>query len=199
MDFTGLGTTLSTTGWYLTPAITFLWICTEIPTKCCHLCHRYLRFFPDGSVVMLTTPEDPLSVVPRLRTRNTRYTVYVVFILSWKGRCNITTFNVTFNLNIKSRHFSQLWILSYLAEWILSCSVISVCHRRQTIKPKFLLLSARKRRRWVRFKNFWVEKRISRKKYKSLKCYILIFVLFNCVKWLFNNRRQVTDTVFNVP
>jgi len=33
---------------------------------------RYLRFFPDGSVVMLTTPEDPLSVVPRLRTRNTR-------------------------------------------------------------------------------------------------------------------------------
>lgn len=34
--------------------------------------YRYLRFFPDGSVVMLTTPEDPLSVVPRLRTRNTR-------------------------------------------------------------------------------------------------------------------------------
>lgn len=34
--------------------------------------YRYLRFFPDGSVIMLTTPEDPLSVVPRLRTRNTR-------------------------------------------------------------------------------------------------------------------------------
>ncbi|AWP14100.1 putative F-box only protein 9 [Scophthalmus maximus] len=34
--------------------------------------YRYLRFFPDGHVMMLTTPEDPLSVVPRLRTRNTR-------------------------------------------------------------------------------------------------------------------------------
>ncbi|CAK6951605.1 F-box only protein 9 [Scomber scombrus] len=34
--------------------------------------YRYLRFFPDGSVIMLTTPEDPLAVVPRLRTRNTR-------------------------------------------------------------------------------------------------------------------------------
>ncbi|XP_013872390.1 F-box only protein 9 isoform X1 [Austrofundulus limnaeus] len=33
---------------------------------------RYLRFFPDGHVLMLTTPEDPLSVVPRLRTRNPR-------------------------------------------------------------------------------------------------------------------------------
>ncbi|CAG6017417.1 unnamed protein product [Menidia menidia] len=34
--------------------------------------YRYLRFFPDGHVVMLTTPEDPLSVIPRLRTRNSR-------------------------------------------------------------------------------------------------------------------------------
>uniref|UniRef100_A0A672HKL9 F-box only protein 9 n=1 Tax=Salarias fasciatus TaxID=181472 RepID=A0A672HKL9_SALFA len=34
--------------------------------------YRYLRFFPDGQVIMLTTPDDPLSVVPRLRTRNTR-------------------------------------------------------------------------------------------------------------------------------
>ncbi|KAK2921950.1 F-box only protein 9 [Channa argus] len=34
--------------------------------------YRYLRFFPDGYVVMLTTPEDPVSIVPRLRTRNTR-------------------------------------------------------------------------------------------------------------------------------
>uniref|UniRef100_A0A665XAC3 F-box only protein n=1 Tax=Echeneis naucrates TaxID=173247 RepID=A0A665XAC3_ECHNA len=34
--------------------------------------YRYLRFFPDGHVIMLTTPEDPLAVVPRLRTRNTR-------------------------------------------------------------------------------------------------------------------------------
>ncbi|CAL8299853.1 unnamed protein product [Merluccius merluccius] len=36
------------------------------------VCYRYLRFFPDGKVVMLTTPEDPLTVVPRLRSRNTR-------------------------------------------------------------------------------------------------------------------------------
>nr|XP_015218789.1 PREDICTED: F-box only protein 9 [Lepisosteus oculatus] len=34
--------------------------------------YRYLRFFPDGQVMMLTTPEDPLSIVPRLRSRNTR-------------------------------------------------------------------------------------------------------------------------------
>uniref|UniRef100_A0A8C7JQY5 F-box only protein n=1 Tax=Oncorhynchus kisutch TaxID=8019 RepID=A0A8C7JQY5_ONCKI len=33
----------------------------------------YLRFFPDGQVMMLTTPEDPLVTVPRLRSRNTRY------------------------------------------------------------------------------------------------------------------------------
>uniref|UniRef100_A0A8D0A2L3 F-box only protein n=1 Tax=Sander lucioperca TaxID=283035 RepID=A0A8D0A2L3_SANLU len=34
--------------------------------------YRYLRFFPSGQVVMLTTPEDPLAVVPRLRTKNIR-------------------------------------------------------------------------------------------------------------------------------
>lgn len=34
--------------------------------------YRYLRFFPDGQVLMLTTPEDPLTVVPHLRTKNTR-------------------------------------------------------------------------------------------------------------------------------
>uniref|UniRef100_A0A2K6EPT3 F-box only protein n=1 Tax=Propithecus coquereli TaxID=379532 RepID=A0A2K6EPT3_PROCO len=34
--------------------------------------YRYIRFFPDGSVMMLTTPEEPQSIVPRLRTRNTR-------------------------------------------------------------------------------------------------------------------------------
>uniref|UniRef100_A0A4W5QUQ8 F-box protein 9 n=1 Tax=Hucho hucho TaxID=62062 RepID=A0A4W5QUQ8_9TELE len=34
--------------------------------------YRYLRFFPDGQVMMLTTPEDPLVTVPRLRSRNTR-------------------------------------------------------------------------------------------------------------------------------
>lgn len=34
--------------------------------------YRYMRFFPDGHVMMLTTPEEPPSIVPRLRTRNTR-------------------------------------------------------------------------------------------------------------------------------
>lgn len=34
--------------------------------------YRYLRFFPDGHVLMLTTPEDPLTIVPHLRTKNTR-------------------------------------------------------------------------------------------------------------------------------
>ncbi|CAL8359933.1 unnamed protein product [Boreogadus saida] len=34
--------------------------------------YRYLRFFPDGKVGMLTTPEDPLTVIPRLRSKNTR-------------------------------------------------------------------------------------------------------------------------------
>ncbi|XP_023684841.1 F-box only protein 9 isoform X2 [Paramormyrops kingsleyae] len=34
--------------------------------------YRYLRFFPDGQVFMLTTPEDPLTTVPRLRTRSCR-------------------------------------------------------------------------------------------------------------------------------
>ncbi|XP_076019275.1 F-box only protein 9 isoform X2 [Genypterus blacodes] len=35
-------------------------------------CYRYLRFFSDGHVMMLTTPEDPLTVIPRLRNRGTR-------------------------------------------------------------------------------------------------------------------------------
>ncbi|KAM5326017.1 F-box only protein 9 isoform 3-T3 [Glossophaga mutica] len=34
--------------------------------------YRYIRFFPDGHVMMLTTPEEPQSIVPRLRTRNAR-------------------------------------------------------------------------------------------------------------------------------
>ncbi|EMP40236.1 F-box only protein 9 [Chelonia mydas] len=34
--------------------------------------YRYMRFFPDGQVMMLTTPEDPPSIVPRLRTKNAR-------------------------------------------------------------------------------------------------------------------------------
>ncbi|KAM4834774.1 F-box only protein 9 [Thomomys bottae] len=34
--------------------------------------YRYIRFFPDGHVLMLTTPEEPPSIVPRLRTRSPR-------------------------------------------------------------------------------------------------------------------------------
>ncbi|XP_039546430.1 F-box only protein 9 [Pimephales promelas] len=34
--------------------------------------YRYLRFFPDGQAMMLTTPEDPLAAVPRLRSKNSR-------------------------------------------------------------------------------------------------------------------------------
>ncbi|XP_026882352.2 F-box only protein 9 [Electrophorus electricus] len=34
--------------------------------------YRYLRFFPDGQVMMMTTPEEPLATVPRLRSRNSR-------------------------------------------------------------------------------------------------------------------------------
>ncbi|XP_068137472.1 F-box only protein 9 isoform X2 [Hyperolius riggenbachi] len=34
--------------------------------------YRYMRFFPDGHIVMLTTPEEPQTIVPRLRTKNAR-------------------------------------------------------------------------------------------------------------------------------
>ncbi|XP_018414367.1 PREDICTED: F-box only protein 9 isoform X2 [Nanorana parkeri] len=34
--------------------------------------YRYMRFFPDGQIMMLTTPEEPQTIVPRLRTKNTR-------------------------------------------------------------------------------------------------------------------------------
>ncbi|XP_078504067.1 F-box only protein 9 isoform X1 [Lissotriton helveticus] len=34
--------------------------------------YRYMRFFADGLVMMLTTPEEPQSVVARLRSRNPR-------------------------------------------------------------------------------------------------------------------------------
>lgn len=78
MDFTGLGTMLNTTGKYL--SVVFIYCELERNHRWhfwqwrhCYL--RYLRFFPDGHVIMLTTPEEPLSVVPRLRTRNTRYTL----------------------------------------------------------------------------------------------------------------------------
>ena len=34
--------------------------------------YRYIRFFPDGHGMVLTIPEEPQSIAPRLRTRNTR-------------------------------------------------------------------------------------------------------------------------------
>lgn len=33
---------------------------------------RYMRFFPDGQIIMITTPEEPQTIVPRLRTKNSR-------------------------------------------------------------------------------------------------------------------------------
>lgn len=88
MDFTGLGTRLSVTGTYLTFVFIFLNLYVKYirsSTKYCQFCHRYLRFFSDGHVVMLTTPEDPLSVVPRLRSRNTRYPCSVCNIIDLNG------------------------------------------------------------------------------------------------------------------
>ncbi|CAH2248696.1 F-box only 9 isoform X1 [Pelobates cultripes] len=34
--------------------------------------YRYIRFFSDGYIMMLTTPEEPQAIVPRLRTKNAR-------------------------------------------------------------------------------------------------------------------------------
>ncbi|XP_053566356.1 F-box only protein 9 [Bombina bombina] len=34
--------------------------------------YRYMRFFPDGHIMMLTTPDEPQTVVPRLRTKMIR-------------------------------------------------------------------------------------------------------------------------------
>lgn len=77
MASTGLGTKSSTTGGCL--IVFVVWFLSCICYSWCSS-HRYLRFFPDGQVIMLTTPEDPLAVVHRLRTKNTRYSC----ILSWK-------------------------------------------------------------------------------------------------------------------
>ncbi|KAM4694003.1 F-box only protein 9 isoform 2-T2 [Discoglossus pictus] len=34
--------------------------------------YRYMRFFADGQVIMLTTPDEPQTIVPRLRTKHAR-------------------------------------------------------------------------------------------------------------------------------
>ncbi|XP_040205755.1 F-box only protein 9 isoform X1 [Rana temporaria] len=34
--------------------------------------YRYMRFFPDGQIIMMTTPEEPQTFVPRLRSKNAR-------------------------------------------------------------------------------------------------------------------------------
>lgn len=60
--------------WVFHCSLYFCLSCVAFRAKCWPCCYRYLRFFPDGHVIMLTTPEDPLSVVPRLRTRNARCT-----------------------------------------------------------------------------------------------------------------------------
>ncbi|KAM5163136.1 F-box only protein 9 isoform 2-T2 [Mantella aurantiaca] len=40
--------------------------------------YRYMRFFPDGHIIMLTTPEEPQTIVPRLRTKNARIDAVLV-------------------------------------------------------------------------------------------------------------------------
>ncbi|PIO29256.1 hypothetical protein AB205_0189600 [Aquarana catesbeiana] len=51
-----------------------------------HNYYRYMRFFPDGQIIMLTTPEEPQTIVPRLRTKNPRLLctyfikIYIVYI-----------------------------------------------------------------------------------------------------------------------
>uniref|UniRef100_S4R7H3 F-box only protein n=1 Tax=Petromyzon marinus TaxID=7757 RepID=S4R7H3_PETMA len=47
----------------------------DVFVDCLHISiyyYMYLRFFPDGLVMMLTTPDDPQSIVSRLRTKHTR-------------------------------------------------------------------------------------------------------------------------------
>lgn len=34
-----------------------------------------MRFFPDGQIIMMTTPEEPQTFVPRLRSTNARYAI----------------------------------------------------------------------------------------------------------------------------
>lgn len=98
--------------------------------------HRYLRFFPDGQVIMLTTPEDPQAIVPRLRTKNTRYacSVFIKMYISnymwvrWSRRSLSCKFHVRFHLNseFKERfscswnmgvHTRLLWFQIYTTNW----------------------------------------------------------------------------------
>ncbi|XP_012937042.1 F-box only protein 9 [Aplysia californica] len=51
--------------------------------------YRYVRFFPDGHVLMLVSPEDPLQTLPKLRHRNSK----AAGIL--KGHYKISEFKVT--------------------------------------------------------------------------------------------------------
>lgn len=50
-----------------------IWLSVKLSSHSWVCDHRYLRFFPDGQVVMLTTTEDPQAIIPRLRTKKTRY------------------------------------------------------------------------------------------------------------------------------
>lgn len=36
--------------------------------------YRYVRFFPDGAVTIMTSPEDPTSVLPKLKHKYTKDT-----------------------------------------------------------------------------------------------------------------------------
>lgn len=84
--------------------------------------------------------------------------------------------------------FNDGWILFHFTEWILFCSVISVCHRTQTIKPKFLLLSARKRRRWEEVSGVCGVIKMCRKEYSLFFKALLVGLSYLFTqKWHFNN------------
>ncbi|KAM8860200.1 F-box only protein 9 isoform 2-T2 [Spinachia spinachia] len=71
--------------------------------------YRYLRFFPDGHVVMVTTPEDPLLVVPRLRTKNIRMDSVLLghFRLSQETDNQTKVFAVVCKRNEKATEFQR--------------------------------------------------------------------------------------------
>lgn len=96
--------------------LSFVWFVWFLSCICYSWCssHRYLRFFPDGQVIMLTTPEDPLAVVHRLRTKNTRYNC----ILSWKVNI-VTCYNV--HLSTQGSGFQFNWCGFGGLNWFILC------------------------------------------------------------------------------
>ncbi len=124
--------------------------CSELIRLWRELIFRYLRFFPDGQVMMLTTPEDPLVTVPRLRSNNSRYPF---------SELNLSESTFLGHVPSLSRSWSSM-----STGWIPSCLAIIGCPRIRTIKPKFMLLSPREKKRWVcrcKFMACFLEQRCS--------------------------------------